>query len=239
MHEMEIPESLKAVGRAGAGVNNIPIERLSALGIPVFNTPGANANAVKELVVAGLFLASRNICQAWEFARGLRGSDSEITRAVETGKKRFAGFELPGRTLGVVGLGYVGRSVANVAVALGMKVIGYDPKITVEGAWQLSSEIQKASHLEQLLHSVDFITCHVPLLESTRNMINAERIQQMKEGVTILNFAREGIVNEEAVCEGLKSGQVYAYVSDFPSNLLKDRQAEPSAWWALVTSGAA
>lgn len=224
MHEMEIPESLKAVGRAGAGVNNIPIERLSALGIPVFNTPGANANAVKELVVAGLFLASRNICQAWEFARGLRGSDSEITRAVETGKKRFAGFELPGRTLGVVGLGYVGRSVANVAVALGMKVIGYDPKITVEGAWQLSSEIQKASHLEQLLHSVDFITCHVPLLESTRNMINAERIQQMKEGVTILNFAREGIVNEEAVCEGLKSGQVYAYVSDFPSNLLKDHE---------------
>jgi len=224
MHEMEIPESLKAVGRAGAGVNNIPIERLSALGIPVFNTPGANANAVKELVVAGLFLASRNICQAWEFARGLRGNDSEITRAVETGKKRFAGFELPGRTLGVVGLGYVGRSVANVAVALGMKVIGYDPKITVEGAWQLSSEIQKASHLEQLLHSVNFITCHVPLLESTRNMINAERIQQMKEGVTILNFAREGIVNEEAVCEGLKSGQVYAYVSDFPSNLLKDHE---------------
>jgi D-3-phosphoglycerate dehydrogenase len=224
MHEMEIPEGLKAVGRAGAGVNNIPIERLGALGIPVFNTPGANANAVKELVVAGLFLASRNICQAWEFARGLRGSDSEIRRAVETGKKRFAGFELPGRTLGVVGLGYVGRSVANVAVALGMKVIGYDPKITVEGAWQLSSEIQKASHLEQLLHSVDFITCHVPLLESTRNMINAERIQQMKKGVTILNFAREGIVNEEAVCEGLKSGQVYAYVSDFPSNLLKDHE---------------
>ncbi|MFQ5756486.1 MAG: phosphoglycerate dehydrogenase [Acidiferrobacterales bacterium] len=224
MHEMEISENLKTVGRAGAGVNNIPIERLSALGIPVFNTPGANANAVKELVVTGLFLASRNICQAWEFARGLRGSDSEIKRAVETGKKRFAGFELPGRTLGVVGLGYVGRSVANVAVALGMKVIGYDPKITVEGAWQLSSEIQKASHLEQLLHSVDFITCHVPLLESTRNMINAERIQEMKKGVTILNFAREGIVNEEAVCEGLKSGQVYAYVSDFPSNLLKDHE---------------
>jgi len=224
MHDLEMPESLKVVGRAGAGVNNIPVDRLSRLGVPVFNTPGANANAVKELVVASLFLASRNICQAWEFARGLQGSDSEIKRAVESGKKRFAGFELPGRTLGVVGLGHVGRSVANVAVALGMKVIGYDPKITVEGAWQLSSEVQKAAHLEQLLRNVDFITCHVPLLETTTNMINAERIQHMKSGVAILNFAREGIVNEDAVCEGLKSGRISAYVCDFPSNLLKDHE---------------
>ncbi|MFQ5994360.1 MAG: phosphoglycerate dehydrogenase [Acidiferrobacterales bacterium] len=224
MHEMDIPKSLKAVGRAGVGVNNIPLDRLSRLGIPVFNTPGANANAVKELVVAGLFLASRNICQAWAFARELEGSDGEIHHAVESSKKQFSGYELPGRTLGVVGLGYVGRNVANIGVALGMKVIGFDPELTVEGAWQLSAEVQKAAHLEQLLRSVDFITFHVPLLESTRNMINAERVQQMKEGITILNFAREGIVNQEAVCDGLRSGRVYAYVCDFPSRMLKDHE---------------
>lgn len=222
MHELELPVNLKAVGRAGVGVNNIPVERLSRLGIPVFNTPGANANAVKELVIAGLFLASRNICQAWEFARGLGGTDNEIDRRVEAGKKAFTGFELPGRTLGVVGLGYVGRSVANVAVALGMKVVGFDPKITVEGAWQLSSEVRKAAHLEELLRSVDFITFHVPLLESTQSMINRERVQQMKKGVTVLNFARDGIVNEAAIRKGLDSDHIYAYVCDFPSNRLKD-----------------
>ncbi|MFQ5936577.1 MAG: 3-phosphoglycerate dehydrogenase, partial [Acidiferrobacterales bacterium] len=196
MHDMPIPASLKAVGRAGVGVNNIPVAELSQRGIPVFNTPGANANAVKELVVAGLFLASRNICQAWHFTRGLQGSDRDIYQMVESDKKAFSGFELPGRTLGVVGLGYVGRNVANVAIVLGMKVIGYDPKLTVEGAWQLSSEVQRASHLEQLLRVADFITFHVPLLESTQNMISAERLQLLKKGVTILNFAREGVVDQ-------------------------------------------
>lgn len=224
MHKMSIPDSVKAVGRAGVGVNNIPIDRLSGRGVPVFNTPGANANAVKELVLAGLFLASRNICQAWDFSRGLQGSDAEISRAVESGKKAYAGFELPGRTLGVVGLGYVGRNVANIAVVLGMKVIGYDPKLTVEGAWQLSSQVQKARNLEQLLRNADFVTFHVPLLESTQNMINAERLRLMKGGVTILNFAREAVVDQAAIVEGLKSGQVRAYVCDFPSNLLKQHE---------------
>jgi D-3-phosphoglycerate dehydrogenase len=224
MHEMTIPKSVQAIGRAGAGVNNIPVEQLSKRGIPVFNTPGANANAVKELVVAGLFLASRNICQAWEFARNLQGSDAEIHRLVEAGKKHYAGFELPGRTLGVVGLGYVGRNVANIALVLGMKVIGYDPKLTVEGAWKLSSEVQKARNLEQLLRTADFVTFHVPLLESTQNMINVERLKLLKPGVTILNFAREGVVDQNAIIEGLKSGQIQAYVCDFPSNLLKQHE---------------
>jgi D-3-phosphoglycerate dehydrogenase len=224
MHKMSIPDSVKAVARAGAGVNNIPIDRLSARGVPVFNTPGANANAVKELVVAGLFLASRNICQAWDFSRSLQGSDAEISRAVESGKKAYAGFELPGRTLGVVGLGYVGRNVANIAIVLGMKVIGYDPKLTIEGAWQLSSEVQRARNLEQLLRSADFVTFHVPLLESTQHMINAERLRLMKQGVTILNFAREAVVDQAAIVEDLKSGHLRAYVCDFPSNLLKQHE---------------
>jgi D-3-phosphoglycerate dehydrogenase / 2-oxoglutarate reductase len=224
MRKMTIAASVKAIGRAGVGVNNIPVTALSARGVPVLNTPGGNANAVKELVVAGLFLASRNICQAWAFARGLQGSDGEIGRLVEAGKQSFAGFELPGRTLGVVGLGYVGRGVANVAVVLGMNVIGYDPKITVEGAWQLSSQVQKATHLEQLLRNADFITFHVPLNESTQNMINAERARILKPGVTLLNFAREEIVDQRAVCEGLQSGHIHAYVCDFPNNLLKSHE---------------
>ncbi len=224
MHEMEIGKNLKAVGRAGAGVNNIPVAKMSSLGIPVFNAPGANANAVKELVVAGLLLASRHICQAWDFARGLKGSDAEISKAVEAGKKDYAGFELPGRTLGVIGLGAVGRSVANIGIALGMKVIGYDPGLTVEGAWQLSSEVKKAASIDELLRNVDFVSFHVPLMDSTRNMINAERLKQMRDGVTILNFAREGIVNDEAVSAGIKSRKVYAYVCDFPTNLLKNHE---------------
>ncbi len=224
MHARTVPASVKAVGRAGAGVNNIPVTQLGARGIPVFNTPGANANAVKELVLAGLFLASRNICQAWEFARGLQGDDAELARLVESGKKSFSGFELPGRTLGVVGLGYVGRSVANVAVVLGMNVIGYDPKLTVEGAWQLSSQVQRASHLEQLLRASDFVTFHVPYMESTHHMINAERLRRMRPGVTVLNFAREGIVDERAIYDGLCSGQIHAYVCDFPTRLLKNQE---------------
>jgi D-3-phosphoglycerate dehydrogenase len=222
MHDLEIPKSLKAVGRAGAGVNNIPVPKMSALGIPVFNAPGANANAVKELVVAGLVLGCRHICEAWDFARNLTGTDEEIHKAVEAGKKQFGGFELPGRTLGVIGLGAIGRNVANAATALGMRVIGYDPGLTVEGAWQLSSSVQKARSVEDLLKHVDFITFHVPLNDKTRSMINAERLKLMKDGVVILNFAREGIVDDRAVSDAIKAKKVYAYICDFPSNLLKN-----------------
>ncbi len=221
MHDMAIPPTLKAVGRAGAGVNNIPVDKMSAMGIPVFNAPGANANAVKELVLTGMLLAARNICPAWDFARNLAGDDAEIGRQVEAGKKNFAGFELPGRTLGVIGLGAIGRQVANAAVSLGMNVIGFDPQITVEGAWQLSSNVKKAANVDDLLSQVDFVTFHVPLVDETRNMINAGRLQIMKDGVVILNFARGGIVDDEAVCNAIDAGKVYAYVCDFPTNLLK------------------
>ena len=221
MHDMAIPPTLKAVGRAGAGVNNIPVDKMSAMGIPVFNAPGANANAVKELVLTGMLLAARNICQAWDFARNLAGDDAEIGKQVEAGKKNFAGFELPGRTLGVIGLGAIGRQVANAAVSLGMNVIGFDPQITVEGAWQLSSNVKKAANVDDLLSQVDFVTFHVPLVDETRNMINASRLQIMKDGVVILNFARGGIVDDEAVCNAIDAGKVYAYVCDFPTNLLK------------------
>ena len=224
MHDMELPETLRAVGRAGAGVNNIPVDKMSARGIPVFNAPGANANAVKELVIAGMLLAIRNICQSWDFARNLEGDDTSINKQTEAGKKNFAGFELPGRTLGVVGLGAIGRQVANAALALGMKVIGYDPGITVEGAWELSSDVQKAGTFDEMVSKVDFITFHVPLIDATRSMINAERLANMRDNVVILNFARKGIIDDEAVSAAIKSGKVYAYVCDFPSNLLKQHE---------------
>jgi len=224
MHDMDIPETLKAVGRAGAGVNNIPVDKMSAKGIPVFNAPGANANAVKELVLAGMLLGSRNLCQAWDFARQLEGSDEEITKQVEAGKKNFGGFELPGRTLGVIGLGAIGRYVANAALDLGMNVVGYDPGITVEGAWQLSSSVEKAPTVDALLSKVDYVTFHVPLVDATKNMLNAERLKLMKDNVVILNFSRNGIIDDEAVSAAIKAGKVYAYVCDFPSNLLKNHE---------------
>ena len=224
MHDMTIPESLKAVGRAGAGVNNIPVDEMSARGIAVFNAPGANANAVKELVLAGMLMGCRNLCQAWDFARNLEGDDETITKQVEAGKKNFAGFELPGRTLGVVGLGAIGRYVANAALDLGMNVIGFDPGITVEGAWQLSSRVEKAGSIDELLQKVDFVTFHVPLVEATRHMINTERLKTMRDNVVILNFARNGIIDDEAVSAAIKEGKVYAYVCDFPSNLLKNHE---------------
>ncbi|MBI5462465.1 MAG: phosphoglycerate dehydrogenase [Gammaproteobacteria bacterium] len=222
MHDMDIPATLKAVGRAGAGVNNIPVDKLSKLGIPVFNAPGANANAVKELVLAGMLLAARNICQAWDFSRTQEGDDATINKAVEAGKKNFVGFELPGRTLGVIGLGAIGVKVCNAALALGMKVIGYDPDITVQRAWQLSSEVQQANSVDDLLNRIDFVTFHVPLIDATRNMINADRLKSMKKGVVLLNFARNGIIDDQAVLAAIESGKVYAYVCDFPSNLLKN-----------------
>ncbi len=224
MHDMAIPASLKAVGRAGAGVNNIPVEKYSELGIPVFNAPGANANAVKELVIAAMLMACRNIAQAWDFSQNLQGDDTEINKQTEAGKKNFAGFELPGRTLGVVGLGAIGRHVSNAAISLGMNVIGFDPGITVEGAWQLSSNVKQAKSIDELVSQVDFITFHVPLVDSTRNMISAERLKLMKKNVVILNFARNGIIDDAAVSQAIKDGQVYAYMCDFPSNLLKNHE---------------
>ena len=224
MHDMDVPASLRAVGRAGAGVNNIPVDKMSEKGVAVFNAPGANANAVKELVLAGMLMACRNLGPAWDFARGLEGSDDEISKQVEAGKKNFGGFELPGRTLGVVGLGAIGRYVANAALDLGMNVIGYDPGITVEGAWQLSSQVEKAGSIDELLSKVDFVTFHVPLIDATKHMINEARLKTMRDNVVILNFARNGIVDDEAVSAAIKSGKVYSYVCDFPSNLLKKHE---------------
>jgi D-3-phosphoglycerate dehydrogenase len=221
MHEVEIPASVKAIGRAGAGVNNIPVAAMSARGVAVFNAPGANANAVKELVIAGMLLAARNIGQGWSYARALEGDDESIHKAVEAGKKQFVGFELPGRTLGVIGLGAIGVLVANAARALGMKVIGYDPSITVRSAWKLESNVESALSVDDLVSRSDFITFHVPLTDHTRHMINAERIQTMKDGAVLLNFSRNGIIDDDAAVTALDGGKLYAYVCDFPSNLLK------------------
>ncbi len=220
MHAMEIPASVRAVGRAGAGVNNIPIAKFSARGVPVFNTPGANANAVKELVLAGLLLAARNIPQALQFVEGLTGEDDAIHEAVESGKKQFVGVELPGRTLGVIGLGAIGVKVANAAHALGMQVIGFDPKLTVERAWQLSAEVAQARSVEEVFARADFVSLHVPLNDATRNMVNPELLQRAKDGLVILNFAREGIVDNAVLLPALESGKLGAYVCDFPSKAL-------------------
>ena len=222
MHGMEVPATVKAIGRAGSGVNNIPVDLMSKAGIPVFNAPGANANAVKELVIAGMLLASRNLCQAWDYSRSLEGDDEMIGKAVEAGKKQFVGFELPGKTLGVVGLGAIGVQVANGALAQGMNVIGFDPGITVKRAWEMSSDVRQAASIEELLTNVDFVTFHVPLVDATRNMINAERVKLLRDNAVILNFSRKGVVDDEAVVAAIDAGKVYAYVCDFPSNLLKN-----------------
>jgi D-3-phosphoglycerate dehydrogenase / 2-oxoglutarate reductase len=222
LHDTAIARSVRAIGRAGVGVNNIPVDAMSRRGVPVFNTPGANANAVKELVLAGLLLAARNIGPAWLFARALSGDDSDIETAVEAGKKRFVGFELPGRTLGVVGLGAVGVEVANSALALGMKVLGYDPQLTVQRAWQLSSSAEQAVSLEDLFARADAITLHVPLNDATRALVNGARLARMRQGGTILNFARAAIVDEAAVLAALDEGRLHAYVCDFPRRALKE-----------------
>ncbi len=223
MHEMDIPESLLAVGRAGAGVNNIPLDKMSGKGIAVFNAPGANANAVKELVIGGMLLACRNLCQAWDYTNHLQGNDGEISKKVEEGKKKFVGFELPGRTLGVIGLCAIGVKVANAARALGMNVIGYDPGISVQSAWNLSADVQATASVDDMMSKADFITLHVPLIDATRDIINAERLAKMKQGGVILNFARDGIIDDEAVLASLEAGHLHAYVTDFPSNLLKNK----------------
>jgi D-3-phosphoglycerate dehydrogenase len=221
MHAIDIAPSVLAVARAGAGTNNVPVTKLSQRGIPVFNAPGANANAVKELVLAGMFLAARNVCQAWAYVRSLEGDDHALELAVEKGKKKFVGHELPGRTLGVVGLGAIGVEVANAALGLRMKVLGYDPQITVQRAWQLSSGVEQALSLDDLFARCDFVTVHVPLNDHTRGLVNAARIGLMRPGGVVLNFARAQIVDEQAVVAGLDSGQLAAYVCDFPTNAIK------------------
>src|SRR5580698_10525750 len=222
MHAFAVEPQVQAIGRAGAGTNNIPVAALSRRGIPVFNTSGANANAVEELVLAGLLLAARNLGPAWLFARALTGDDAAIDAAVEQGKKAFVGFELPGRTLGVVGLGAIGVEVANAAQALGMKVLGYDPQITVRRAWQLSSSVEQALSLDDLFAHSDVVTVHVPLNEDTRALVNAARLKLMRKGGVILNFARAPIVDDAAVVASLDAGHLAAYVCDFPNNALKD-----------------
>jgi D-3-phosphoglycerate dehydrogenase len=221
MHKIPIAPSVLAVARAGAGVNNIPVDTLTKRGIPVFNTPGANANAVKELVLAALFLAARNICQAWAYTRTLQGDDRTLDATVEANKKNYVGFELPGRTLGVVGLGAVGVQVANAAEGLGMKVLGYDPQITVARAWQLNASVQQALSLDDLFARADIISVHVPLLDATRGLVNATRLALMRPGGAVLNFARAPIVNEADMLAALDSGRVRSYICDFPTNALK------------------
>ena len=220
MHEMVLPKSLLAVGRAGAGVNNIPVSKLSELGIPVFNAPGANANAVKELVIGAILLAARNLVSAWDYVRQLDGTDEELAQAVEVGKKQFVGFELPGRTLGVIGLGAIGVEVANAALEFGMNVIGYDPKITVRRAWQLSSGVEQAANLEELCSRADIVTSHVPFTDHTRGLLSRDRLALLPNGAVVLNFARGGIVDENALVSALDSGAISAYVTDFPSRPL-------------------
>jgi D-3-phosphoglycerate dehydrogenase len=222
MHDMELPDSLLAVGRAGAGTNNIPVAKLSKLGVPVFNTPGANANAVKELVIAGLLMAARNLPQALGYVRTLKGAGDELDKAVESGKKQFVGFELPKRTLGVVGLGAIGVEVANAALKLGMNVLGYDPAITVQHAWALSSGVQKAVNLDDLFARADVITVHVPLNKATDKLVNSARLEAMLRGGVILNFSRDAIVDSGAVVEALNAGKLRAYVTDFPTRELLD-----------------
>jgi D-3-phosphoglycerate dehydrogenase / 2-oxoglutarate reductase len=215
LHKYEFGPSLRAVGRAGAGTNNIPVAALSRRGVPVFNAPGANANAVKELVLAGMLIAARNLAPALDFVNKLETADLE--KRVEDGKKQFAGSELPGHTLGVIGLGKVGSLVADAAIRLGMNVQGYDPHITVEAAWGLPSQVRRAGSIEELLRSSHFVTLHVPLGEKTRHLINAKSVEQFHAGAVLLNFSREGVVDDAAVIKGLSSHRLRWYVTDFPS----------------------
>ena len=214
MHEMEIGDKLKAIGRAGAGVNNIPLDKMSDKGVVVFNTPGANANAVKELVISSMLLASRNICQAWDYVNKLPLENLKTT--VEDGKKQYSGSELPGKTLGIVGLGAIGVEIANAASMLGMDVIGYDPSISKKNAWKISSEVEEALSLEELFSKSDFVSIHVPLVEATKNLLNAKRIALLPEGCVVINMSRDGIVDEDQLIKSLDSGRVKYYVTDFP-----------------------
>jgi D-3-phosphoglycerate dehydrogenase len=217
MHAMEIPASVQAIGRAGAGTNNIPVKALSARGVAVFNAPGANANAVKELVLAGMLLAARNLAPALRFVAALDADSSDIDKAVEEGKKAFAGFELAGHTLGIVGLGKVGCLVADAAIRLGMDVLGYDPEITVDAAWSLPAQVKKAGSVAEVLKSAHFISLHVPLVDATRHLVNAHNIGLLRPGAVLLNFSREGVVDEAGVLAALNAEGLAWYVCDFPS----------------------
>ncbi len=219
LHKFEFGPSLRAVGRAGAGVNNIPVPALSKRGIPVFNAPGANANAVKELVLAGMLIAARNLGPALEFVKGLDGN-GDLNKTVESGKKQFAGFELPGHTLGVIGLGKIGSLVADAAIRLGMNVLGYDPHITVESAWSLPSQVRRANSVDEILKGSDFVSLHVPLVDKTRHLVNPKNIDHFRSGAVLLNFSREGVVDDDAVLKGLASERLRWYVTDFPSPAL-------------------
>ncbi len=223
MHDMELSEKLLAVARAGAGVNNIPLDQCAEKGIVVFNTPGANANGVKELVIAGMLLASRDIIGGIEWVESAR-SDENIAAAAEKEKKRFAGTEVQDKKLGIIGLGAIGVKVANVAKHMGMEVYGYDPYVSVDAAWNLSRDVKHVLHVEEIYENCDIITIHVPLLDSTRGMIDKEAIARMKEGVILLNFARDVLVNEEDVLEGIKAGKIRKYVSDFPNSVTAGRE---------------
>ncbi|MBI5722093.1 MAG: phosphoglycerate dehydrogenase [Burkholderiales bacterium] len=232
MHKMTIPASVRAIGRAGAGTNNIPVAAMSERGVPVFNAPGANANAVKELVLAGLLMAARNLTPALGFVAGLKAhaahaahaadaahatDGAELDKLVEDGKKAFAGFEIAGHTLGVIGLGKIGCLVADAAIKLGMHVLGYDPEITVDAAWSLPSQVKRAASVNEVLRSAHFVTLHVPLVEATRHLVNDANIGLMRQGAVLLNFSREGVVSDAAMLEALASGRLAYYVCDFPS----------------------
>ena len=217
MHGMDVPETVAAIGRAGAGTNNIPIDAMNARGVPVFNAPGANANAVKELVIAGMLIGARNLCSASDYVAALDETGDALNKAVEAGKKQFVGFELPGKTLGVIGLGAIGVEIANAALALGMTVIGFDPAITVRNAWQLSSGVKHVETLDELFQHANFVTLHVPLLDATRNMVDRDRIALMQDDSVLVNFARGGVVDDPAAIAALDSGKLHAYVSDFPT----------------------
>jgi len=220
MHTMEIAANVKAIARAGAGTNNIPTKQMSARGVPVFNAPGANANAVKELVIAGMLLASRNIVPAVRFVDGITGDDESLHQQVEDGKKHFAGLELTKHTLGVIGLGKIGSLVADAAIKLGMNVMGFDPHITVDAAWGLPSQVKKANSVEEVLKASDFVTLHVPLVDATRNLISAERLKLCRNGVVLLNFSRDGIVDLDAVNESVAAKKLKWYICDFPAQKL-------------------
>lgn len=224
MHEMELPKSLLAIARAGAGVNNIPVDKCAEEGIVVFNTPGANANAVKELVLLGMLISSRKVVPALEWVKTLADKGDEVSKLVEKGKSQFAGPEIAGKTLGIIGLGAIGVKVANAAVHLGMNVLGYDPYISVDGAWELSRSVHHAKSLKEIFETCDYITIHVPCNADTKGMINSESIATMKSGVRILNFARGELVVTEDILSALSSGKVAAYVTDFASADLIGRE---------------
>ncbi len=225
LHDYPIPASVKVVGRAGAGVNNIPQDKLTQRGIPILNTPGANANAVCELALAGMLIASRHLNHALQYVKNLHCTEEELSSTIERDKKQFAGQEILGKTLGVVGLGSIGVKIANAAHALGMKVIGYDPQITINRAWELSANVSQAKRLEDVLRVADYITFHVPLITETKGMISAKELNLMKPSVVLLNFSRDGIIDHDALLESIQAKKIFKYVSDFPHHSLREYEA--------------